>query len=87
MFVFAAQNKRLNVQFAGGEEPQDMELAMRAIDDGRIDVAPWLGERIGPDTMTFEVRRDLPDTATTSAMPHNALEDARALARGARETN
>ena len=48
MFVFAAQNKRLNVQFAGGEEPQDMELAMRAIDDGRIDVAPWLGERIGP---------------------------------------
>ena len=49
MFVFAAQNKRLNVQFAGGEEPQDMELAMRAIDDGRIDVAPWLGERIGPD--------------------------------------
>ena len=48
LFVFAAQNKRLNVQFAGGEEPQDMELAMRAIDDGRIDVAPWLGERIGP---------------------------------------
>ena len=41
------------------------------------------GDRIGPDTMTFEVRRDLPDTATTSAIPHNALEDARALARGA----
>jgi len=41
------------------------------------------GDRIGPDTMTFEVRRDLPDTATTSAVPHNALEDARALARGA----
>ena len=41
------------------------------------------GERIGPDTMTFEVRRDLPDTATTSTVPHNALEDARALARAA----
>jgi hypothetical protein len=41
------------------------------------------GERIGPDSMTFEVRRDLPDTATTSAIPHNALEDARALARAA----
>lgn len=41
------------------------------------------GERIGPDRMTFEVRRDLPDTASTSAVPHNALEDARALARGA----
>lgn len=47
-FVFAAQNKRLNVQFACGEEPQDMELAMRAIDDGRIDVRPLLGDRIGP---------------------------------------
>ena len=46
-----------------------------------LEYAP--GDRIGPDTMTFEVRRDLPDTATTSALPHNALEDARALARGA----
>ena len=41
------------------------------------------GDRIGPDTMTFEVRRDLPDTSKTSAISHNALEDARALARGA----
>ena len=48
LYVFAAQNKRLNIQFAGGEEPQDMELAMRSIDDGSIDVAPWLGgEPIG----------------------------------------
>jgi threonine dehydrogenase-like Zn-dependent dehydrogenase len=47
LFVFAAQNKRLNIQFAGGEEPQDMDLAMRAIADGRIDVRPWLGDRIG----------------------------------------
>jgi len=38
------------------------------------------GERIGPDRITFEVRRDLPDTAKTSKIPHNALEDARALA-------
>lgn len=47
MFVFAAQNKRLNLQFAGGEEPQDMELAMRSIADGSIDVTSWLGARIG----------------------------------------
>jgi threonine dehydrogenase-like Zn-dependent dehydrogenase len=47
LFVFAAQNKRLNVQFAGGEEPQDMDTALRAIADGRIDVTPWLGGRIG----------------------------------------
>ncbi|MBB4857299.1 2-desacetyl-2-hydroxyethyl bacteriochlorophyllide A dehydrogenase [Novosphingobium chloroacetimidivorans] len=47
LYVFAAQNKRLNIQFAGGEEPQDMDLALRAIADGRIDVTPWLGGRIG----------------------------------------
>jgi len=47
LYVFAAQNKRLNVQFAGGEEPQDMDLALRAIADGRIDVTPWLGGRVG----------------------------------------
>jgi 2-desacetyl-2-hydroxyethyl bacteriochlorophyllide A dehydrogenase len=47
LFVFAAQNKRLNVQFAAGEEPQDMDLALRSIADGSIDVTPWLGARIG----------------------------------------
>lgn len=40
-------------------------------------VAP--GKRIGPDSMTFHVRRDLPSTADTSLIPHNALHDARAL--------
>jgi hypothetical protein len=38
------------------------------------------GERIGPAHLTFEVRCDLPDTASTSRVPHNALEDALALA-------
>ena len=47
LFTFVAQNKRLNVQFAGGEEPQDMQTALRTIDDGSIDVSPWLGGRIG----------------------------------------
>ena len=46
-FSFVAQNKRLNVQFAGGEEAQDMDTALRSIDDGTIDVRPWLGGRIG----------------------------------------
>ena len=46
-FSFVAQNKRLNVQFAGGEEPQDMETALRGIDNGSIDITPWLGARIG----------------------------------------
>jgi 2-desacetyl-2-hydroxyethyl bacteriochlorophyllide A dehydrogenase len=47
LFVFAAQNKRLTVHFAGGEEPQDMELALRSIAEGAIDVSPWLGAKIG----------------------------------------
>lgn len=47
LFVFAAQNKRLTVHFAGGEEPQDMELALRSIAEGKIDVTSWLGDRIG----------------------------------------
>ncbi len=47
LYVFSAQNKRLNIQFAAGEEPQDMELAMRSIADGTVDVRPWLGARIG----------------------------------------
>jgi 2-desacetyl-2-hydroxyethyl bacteriochlorophyllide A dehydrogenase len=47
LYVFAAQNKRLTVHFAGGEEPQDMELALRSIADGKIDIAPWIGARIG----------------------------------------
>jgi 2-desacetyl-2-hydroxyethyl bacteriochlorophyllide A dehydrogenase len=46
-YVFSAQNKRLTVHFAAGEEPQDMELALRSIADGKIDVRSWLGERIG----------------------------------------
>jgi threonine dehydrogenase-like Zn-dependent dehydrogenase len=47
LYVFAAQNKRLTVHFAGGEEPQDMQLALRSIADGSIDITPWLGARIG----------------------------------------
>lgn len=47
LYVFAAQNKRLTVHFACGEESQDMQLALRSIADGSIDVAPWVGSRIG----------------------------------------
>jgi threonine dehydrogenase-like Zn-dependent dehydrogenase len=35
------------VHFAAGEEQQDMELALRAIADGNIDIRPWLSDRIG----------------------------------------
>jgi threonine dehydrogenase-like Zn-dependent dehydrogenase len=47
LYVFSAQNKRLTVHFACGEEPQDMALALRTIDDGKIDISAWLGGGIG----------------------------------------
>jgi threonine dehydrogenase-like Zn-dependent dehydrogenase len=47
LYVPSAQSKRLKINFACGEEPQDMELALRSIADGRIDVRPWLGACIG----------------------------------------
>ena len=47
LLVFTAQNKRLTVHFACGEEPQDMDMALRSIADGTVDVRPWLGEAIG----------------------------------------
>ncbi|WHO38869.1 zinc-binding dehydrogenase [Sphingobium sp. AP49] len=56
-YVFAAQNKRLTVHFAGGEEGQDMELALRSIADGRIDIRPWIGERIGLNSVADALAR------------------------------
>jgi threonine dehydrogenase-like Zn-dependent dehydrogenase len=47
LYVPAAQSKRLKINFACGEERQDMELALSSIVDGRIDLGPWLGARIG----------------------------------------
>ena len=49
LFVGPAQEKKLRIYFARGEEPQDMQLACDAIADGRIDVHPWLGDHIGLD--------------------------------------
>lgn len=47
LYVFSAQNKRLTVHFAAGEEPQDMDLALRTIAAGKIEIPAWLGGRIG----------------------------------------
>lgn len=37
------------------------------------------GERIDTPPLSFEIDRTLPNTAEISAVPHNALEDARSL--------
>lgn len=47
LWVPTAQMKKLKINFACGEEPQDMELALRAIADGAIDIRSWLGAGIG----------------------------------------
>jgi len=47
LYVPLAQMKRLKVNFACGEEEEDMTLALRSIADGRIDVRSWLGAGIG----------------------------------------
>jgi 2-desacetyl-2-hydroxyethyl bacteriochlorophyllide A dehydrogenase len=47
VFFPSAHFKQLTIEFAGGEVPEDMEAALRAIADGKIDVTPWLGPTIG----------------------------------------
>ena len=57
LFVFAAQNKRLTIHFAAGEEQQDMELALRSIANGAIDVRPWLSQRIGLNSVADAIAK------------------------------
>jgi 2-desacetyl-2-hydroxyethyl bacteriochlorophyllide A dehydrogenase len=47
LYVPPAQMKRLQIYFAAGEEQQDLDLALRSIADGAIDVTSWLGDGIG----------------------------------------
>jgi 2-desacetyl-2-hydroxyethyl bacteriochlorophyllide A dehydrogenase len=47
IYVPTAQNKRLQIHFAGGEMPEDMLAARDAIVAGSVDLRPWLGEGIG----------------------------------------
>jgi len=47
LYVPPAQMKRLKIHFAAGEEQQDLDLALRSIADGKVDIAAWLGGRIG----------------------------------------
>ncbi|MGQ7296984.1 zinc-binding dehydrogenase [Quadrisphaera sp. KR29] len=47
LMVPPAQDRRLTIHFASGEEYQDMALALASIADGSIDVRPWLGRTIG----------------------------------------
>lgn len=47
LYVPSAQIKKLKIYFARGSEPQDLDLSLRSIADGTVDVRSWLGARIG----------------------------------------
>ena len=47
LYVPSGQMRRLKIYFAAGEEQQDLDLALRSIADGKIDIRAWLGGRIG----------------------------------------
>lgn len=47
VFTPCAHLKQLNIQFAGGEDQEDMDLALRAIGDGLVNIEPWIGARTG----------------------------------------
>jgi threonine dehydrogenase-like Zn-dependent dehydrogenase len=47
LYVPSGQMRRLKIYFAAGEEQQDLDLALRSIADGKLDIASWLGDRIG----------------------------------------
>jgi threonine dehydrogenase-like Zn-dependent dehydrogenase len=47
IYIPNAQSKRLKINFAAGEEQHDLDLALRSIADGKIDITPWLGGRVG----------------------------------------
>jgi threonine dehydrogenase-like Zn-dependent dehydrogenase len=69
--------KRLRISFAAGEEQQDLDLALKSIADGTIDVRPWLGASVGlngvadalnamSDPASASVPSSTPDGADTS---------------------
>ena len=47
LYVPSGQMRRLKIYFAAGEEQQDLDLALRSIVDAKVDIASWIGARIG----------------------------------------
>lgn len=57
IYVPTAQNKRLRINFAGGETPEDMIAARDAILGAKVDLRPWLGEGIGLSGVEAALKR------------------------------
>lgn len=74
LYVPSAQMRRLRIHFAAGEEQQDMELALRSIADGTIDIRPWLGARIGLNGVAAAL-----DQMTSPSAPVRTVVDPRRM--------
>jgi threonine dehydrogenase-like Zn-dependent dehydrogenase len=47
LYIPNGQNRRLKLFFAAGEEQQDLDLALKMITEGLVDVGSWVGARVG----------------------------------------
>jgi 2-desacetyl-2-hydroxyethyl bacteriochlorophyllide A dehydrogenase len=47
LYVPSGQMRRLKIYFAAGEEQQDLDLALRSIVSGKVNISSWVGARIG----------------------------------------
>lgn len=74
IYIPNAQSKRLRIQFAAGEEQQDLDLALRSIADGKIDISAWLGGRIGLSGVSAAL-----DAMSSAAAPVRTVVDPRHL--------
>ncbi|GGH47168.1 zinc-binding dehydrogenase [Microbacterium album] len=73
LLVPPAQDRRLTIYFASGEELQDMALALASIADGSIDVRSWVGRTIGLE----EVAAAIPSINAPSSPIRTLVDPAR----------
>jgi threonine dehydrogenase-like Zn-dependent dehydrogenase len=74
LYVPSGQMRRLKIFFAAGEEQQDLDLALRSIVDGKIDIKNWLGGRIGLSGVAAAI-----DEMSTAAAPVRTVVDPRRM--------
>ena len=51
----AAHTKGLQVMFGGGEHPEDIDLSIRLLNEGKVDLTPWFGRTIGLSELESEL--------------------------------
>jgi 2-desacetyl-2-hydroxyethyl bacteriochlorophyllide A dehydrogenase len=74
LYVPSGQMRRLKIFFAAGEEQQDLDLALRSIVDGKIDIRSWLGGSIGLSGVAAAL-----DAMSISAAPVRTVVDPRRM--------